>query len=222
MFESLIDNQTQTRDICVAWDANALQYLAHGYSVIPLAPKQKGPKISGWTKYCEELMNVKDAQSFFGKNQNIGLCLGPASDLCAVDIDTDDPYLIKKIEKLLPVSPLRKKGAKGYTVFFKYNGMASKSVKDDQGNGLDFLSAGRQTVLPPSIHPSGIEYQWLNGVSLLDVNKKDVPELPISTVERILELFKVTPKEKPKTPVAFYKDANLEEAKCALTYLDAD
>lgn len=224
MFESLTDNQTQTHnnDICVAWDANAMQYLAKGYSVIPLAAKQKGPKFSGWSRYCEELMDPQMAQSFYGKNNNIGLCLGPASDLCAVDIDTDDPVLIKKIEKLLPVSPLRKKGAKGYTVLFKYNGMASKSVKDDKGNGLDFLSSGRQTVLPPSIHPSGIEYQWLGKTTLLDVDKKDVPELSITAVEQILELFRVIPKEKPQTPTTFYKDANLDEAKHALTFLDAD
>ena len=224
MFESLTGEQTQTqnKDVCVAWDGNALQYLAKGYSVIPLAPKQKGPKLSGWSKYCEELMPPTEAQLHFGKNNNIGLCMGPASNLCAVDIDTDDPEIIKKIEKILPVSPLRKKGAKGYTVLYKYNGMASKSVKDDKGNGVDFLSSGRQTVLPPSIHPSGIEYQWLSETTLLDVAKDHLPELPISSVERVLELFKVTPKEKPKEPVAFYKDANLDEAKHALTFLDAD
>ena len=224
MFESFIGEQTQTanKDICVAWDANAMQYLAKGYSVIPLMPRQKGPKLGGWSAYCNELMQPKDAQTHYGKNNNIGLCLGPASNLCAVDIDTDDPDLIAKIERLLPVSPLRKKGAKGYTVFFKYNGMPSKSVKDDKGNGLDFLSDGRQTVLPPSIHPSGIEYKWLGKTTLLDVDKKDLPELPISTVERVLELFRVIPKEKPKTPTTFYNDANLDEAKHALSFLDAD
>jgi hypothetical protein len=222
MFESLTGGTAQTNDICVAWDAYALKYLAAGYSVIPLMPKQKGPKLGGWSNYCEALMDPNTAREFCGKNNNIGLCLGPASDLCAVDIDTDDPELIRKIERLLPQSPLRKKGAKGYTVFFKYNGMASKSVKDDKGNGLDFLSNGRQTVLPPSIHPSGIEYQWLTGTTLLDVAKKDVPELPISAVEQILALFKVMPKEKPQAPLPHHTDAEYSEAQAALACLDAD
>ena len=225
MFESLTGEQTQTQnnDVCVAWDGNALQYLANGYSVIPLAPKQKGPKLNGWSKYCEELMPPNEAQSYFGKNNNIGLCMGPASNLCAVDIDTDDPDIIRKIEKILPYSSLRKKGAKGFTIFYKYNGMASKSVKDDYGNGVDFLSTGRQTVLPPSVHPSGMEYRWLGNTTLLDVNKRDLPDLPISAVEQVLALFKpAVPAPKPKTPTVFYKDATLDEAKHALTFLDAD
>jgi hypothetical protein len=226
MFESLTGGQqAQTKDICVAWDANALQYLAHGYSVIPLMPRQKGPKLGGWSNYCEQLMDPDTARQHCGKNNNIGLCLGPASNLCAVDIDTDDPELIKKIEKLLPVSPLRKKGAKGYTVFYRYNGMDSKSVKDDKGNGLDFLSKGRQTVLPPSIHPSGIEYQWLTSTTLLDVDKKDLPELPITAIEQVLALFKapvVPKKESERVPMQFYQDAAIEDARLALTYLDAD
>ena len=226
MFESLTGGQqAQTKDICVAWDANALQYLAKGYSVIPLMPRQKGPKLGGWSNYCEQLMDPDTARQHCGKNNNIGLCLGPASNLCAVDIDTDDPELIKKIEKLLPVSPLRKKGAKGFTVFDKYNGMDSKSVKDEKGNGLDFLSKGRQTVLPPSIHPSGMPYQWLTSTTLLDVDKKDLPELPISAIEQVLALFKapVVPRKEPeRVPMQFYQDAAIEDARLALTYLDAD
>lgn len=228
MFESFTGGQTQTqdKDICVAWDSNALQYLAKGYSVIPLMPRQKGPKLGGWSRYCEQLMPPTEAQVHFGKNHNIGLCMGPASNLCAVDIDTDDPEIIRKIEKILPVSPLRKKGAKGFTIFYKYNGMASKSVKDDKGNGVDFLSAGRQTVLPPSIHPSGIEYKWLGETTLLDISKENLPELPISAIEQVLELFKVAtatpPKEKQQLPAAFYNDANLDEARHALSFLDAD
>lgn len=100
MFDSLIGEpvKEEKKDICVAWDANALSYLANGYSVIPLAPHQKGPKLPNWNKFCNELMDVNTAKAFYGKNNNIGLALGEASGLCAVDIDTNDPEWIKRIE----------------------------------------------------------------------------------------------------------------------------
>ena len=54
--EDFIDN-----DICVAWDTLAMNYLAHGLSVIPLAPKQKGPKLAGWSAFCENQMDPEFA-----------------------------------------------------------------------------------------------------------------------------------------------------------------
>ena len=230
MFESLTGEQLPKQDKCVAWDDNAIQYLAKGYSVVPLAPKQKGPKIQGWTRFCETLMTPDEAQAFCNKNNNIGLALGPASGVCAVDIDTDDPEIIKQIEKLIPDSPVKKRGAKGYTAFYKFNGAPSKSVKSLDGqSGVDFLSAGRQTVLPPSIHPSGMEYCWLTQQTLLTIDKSTLPELTGTALDQLLALFR--PKthiekkqiELPRVEVERnYIETNIETAKEALNFIDPD
>ena len=224
MFESLTGEQlSQNNNICVAWDANALQYLAKGYSVVPLAPKQKGPKLNGWTKYCEELMRPEYVKDFCGKNNNIGLALGSASGICAVDIDTDDPQILSKIEKILPESPVKKRGAKGYTAFYKFNGLPSKSVRNQEGTaGIDFLSTGKQTVLPPSIHPSGMEYCWLTQQTLLNTAREDLPELSGTVLDQLLALFK--PRfEMPHVEVEkHYADVNVEIAKKALSFIDPD
>ena len=230
MFESLTGEQLPKQDKCVAWDENALQYLAKGYSVVPLAPKQKGPKIQGWTRFCEALMTPDEAKAFCNKNNNIGLALGPASGVCAVDIDTDDPEIIKQIERLIPDSPVKKRGAKGYTAFYKFNGAPSKSAKSLDGqSGVDFLSAGRQTVLPPSIHPSGMEYCWLTQQTLLTIDKSTLPELTGTALDQLLALFR--PKthiekkqiELPRIEVERnYIETNLETAKEALNFIDPD
>lgn len=225
MFESLTGEQkTENKDICVAWDAYALQYLAKGYSVIPLVPKQKGPKLGGWSSYCNVLMDPDTAKQFNGKNNNIGLALGPASGLCAVDIDTDDTEWLKKIEKILPESPVKKRGAKGYTAFYKYNGLPSKSVRNEDGTaGIDFLSVGKQTVLPPSIHPSGMEYTWISNSTLLSFPKGNLPELSETVLDQLLALFK--PREQKiniSTPPKYYKDANIAIVEKALEYINPD
>lgn len=225
MFESLTGEQLPREERCTAWDANALQYLAKGYSVVPLAPKQKGPKLQGWSKYCEVLMNPSDAQTFYGKNNNIGLALGEASGVCAVDIDTDDPEIIKQIEKIIPESPVKKRGAKGYTAFYKFNGMPSKSVRNPEGTaGVDFLSMGKQTVLPPSIHPSGKEYCWLTQQTLLTIDKESLPELTGSALDQLLSLFR--PKPVVEVERVFVEkhhvEANVDTVKNALEYIDPD
>lgn len=230
MFESLTGEQLPKQDKCTAWDDNALQYLAKGYSVVPLVPRQKGPKIQGWTRFCETLMTPGEAQAFCNKNNNIGLALGSASGVCAVDIDTDDPNIIKKIEKLIPNSPVKKRGAKGYTAFYKFNGAPSKSVKNIDGTaGVDFLSTGKQTVLPPSIHPSGMEYCWLTRQTLLTIDKNDLPELTGTALDQLLALFRpktYIEKKQAEIPQAeverSYVETNIETAKTALAFIDPD
>lgn len=226
MFESLTGEQLQqneNKDICVAWDANALQYLAKGYSVLPLMPKQKGPKLAGWTIYCTELMNPEEAKKYYGKNNNIGLALGPASGLCAVDVDTDDPEWLGKIKKILPFSPVQKKGKKGFTAFYKYNGLPSKSVKSDDGDaGIDFLSMGKQTVLPPSVHPMGMNYEWLTGETLLTFPKDKLPELNETTLDQLLALFRPRVKKVELNIPTHYTDANVEVVRKALEYINPD
>lgn len=209
---------------CVAWDANALQYLAKGYSVIPLAPRQKGPRLANWSQYCKQLMTPDTALAYNGHDFNIGLCLGEASGVVAVDVDTDDPVLLKKIEKILPSSPVKKRGSKGYTAFYKYSGQTSKSVKNNDGTaGLDFLSSGRQTVLPPSVHPCGDEYVWLTEQTLLNYDKTRLPMLSETVVEQLVALFKPIKKlEKKPLSKSLYKDAAYEEAQRALDYISPD
>ena len=214
--EDFIDN-----DICVAWDTLAMNYLAHGLSVIPLAPKQKGPKLAGWSAFCENQMDPEFAKSFYGKNHNIGLCLGEASGLMAVDVDTDDEKLLSAIGKILPFSPVKKKGAKGYTAFYKYEGQTSQSFKNGK-DGIDILCHGRQTVLPDSIHPSGIKYTWLTEKTLLDVPKDDFPSISETCIGQLRALFKPKEKPVPVAPRRSYREAQLDEIEEALRHIDPD
>jgi len=155
------------------WLEIMIGYLEKGYPVIPLIGKV--PKIKGWTKFCSSL---PDKPTAVKKQTGIGLCLGPASRLMAIDIDSED----EEIHQIVPVSPLTKRGRIGETRFFQYSAeIASRSLAK-----VDILSDGRQTVLPPSIHPdTGQSYFWI-GTPLLDIHYDEIPTLNPYVVERLL------------------------------------
>lgn len=154
-------------------------YISRGFSVIPDIYGTKRPSIKDWTLYCEQLPNQVELDEWGNKdaNSNIAICLGKASGIIALDFDCTDPYLIDKIEKFMPESPVSKSGLKGWTRFFKYNGEVSESIKSNGEVVFEILSTGRKTTLPPSKHPSGMEYKW-DSSDLLSIDKNELPSLP--------------------------------------------
>ena len=85
----------------------------------------------------------------------IGVVGGKASHgLVAIDIDTDDTATAGAIVKVLPATPVSKIGQKGETRFFYGPDITtSQSWNIDGKRVCDLIGPGRQTVLPPTIHP---------------------------------------------------------------------
>lgn len=172
------------------------KYLEKGYSVIPDKFKQKRPLISGWNDYCDKVPTKDDIEKWIKYAEekggaNIAICLGSASGVIALDFDCDDPEITKKIEALLPESPVEKVSSKKgrWTRFFRYTGEASEVLKDANGNVvLEVLSKNKKTTLPPSIHPNGASYRW-SKKDLLEVDPHNLPAFPpflIAELTRIL------------------------------------
>lgn len=131
-------------------------YITSGLPAIPLIRRDKRPAITNWSRFCASMPEPVELQRWkeIYAEGNIGLPLGTASGLCMIDIDVEDPSLIQKIIEALPPSPWHRRGKKGLVLAYKHTGINNFVIKDSNGRGmLDFLSAGRQVVLPPSIHP---------------------------------------------------------------------
>lgn len=127
-----------------------------GLPVIPLRPRMKAPIIAEWSKFCKEPISdmIKAQWLSIYPNSNIGLPLGPSAGLLAIDVDTTDPQLITLLEKILPPSPWKRTGKKGFVHLYTYSGEPTEQIKDENNNViLELLGDGRQVVLPPSIHP---------------------------------------------------------------------
>lgn len=166
----------------------------NGYSAIPLVPGDKIPGVlqghewkfrRGWTKFCETAPTAFDLR-LWQSWPNAGLGVACGRGLIAVDIDRDD--LVKPVLAVLPAVTVAKKGQKGLTCFFRGNTdlIRSRSFKIDGFTVLDLIAHGKQTVLPPSIHPrTGAPYTWTTARNLADTPLNQLPEVPANLVERI-------------------------------------
>jgi putative DNA primase/helicase len=130
-------------------------YWEAGIPAMPLKIKSKAPILSEWTQYGTNMPSaaVRDHWLAEYPRSNIGLPFGPASGLCAIDIDTTDDELVKIIEDCLPATPWRRVGKKGCALVFKWQGQKNFKIRSDEGMICEFLGLGNQLVLPPSIHP---------------------------------------------------------------------
>ncbi len=145
----------------------ALDYIAKGYSVIPIKPNSKAPYIK-WSEYQKRLPTPEEINKWAAQYPDAGIAVicGKVSDIIAIDIDDENNEIIKQILNLLPRTKVIKRGLKGCTLFYRYNGEKSEKFKNDEGKcAMEVLSDGNYTVLPPSIHPdTGQPYIWLNEI----------------------------------------------------------
>lgn len=165
---------------------NAYEYIQKGYSATPAKPESKLPAIKGWTKYCNELPSDQEYATWANTFQksNLDLCLGSASGIIALDFDATDPQIIDLIEHMMPESPVQRNGSKGWVRFFQYSGEESFALKYNGQVVFEILSNKKKVTIPPSKHPSGIVYSWEDN-SLLDVDKKSLPRLPLGLIPEI-------------------------------------
>lgn len=132
------------------------------------------------------------------RSKNIGLLLGMAltADEVLDALDVDDDRLVKLVLHLCGLNRAErravlsgKRGKKGVTIFVRApKSLKSTVIKGAGGLGnIDFLAAGKMTVMPPSIHPdTGKPYEVV-GQPLLEIDFANLPEI----TDRHIKLLKV-------------------------------
>lgn len=116
----------------------------------------KAPILSEWTAYATSMPSkaMQDLWVHSYPDNNIGLPFGPASGLCAIDIDTEDEALTEAILSALPTSPWKRVGKKGMGLIYRWQGQKNFKLRDSENEMIvEFLGLGNQMVMPPSIHP---------------------------------------------------------------------
>ena len=171
----------------------ASQYISKGMSVIPDKYVKKLPAIKNWASHCYEMPKKEEVLSWKRnfEESNIALCLGKASGIIALDLDTTDQKILDIILPLLPESPVEKRGAKGFTRFFKFTGETTQILKYNGEVVLELLSNNKKTTMPPSRHPNGENYVYTGDKTLLTIDVSTLPVFPpflISNLESKLKL----------------------------------
>ncbi|MBW7862723.1 MAG: bifunctional DNA primase/polymerase [Rhodocyclaceae bacterium] len=139
----------------------ARTYLARGWAPILVEARGKRPLLSRWP---ESRLGEGDLENFEGRN--VGLLLGSASE-GLVDVDCDWPEAAELARELLPSTALvhgrpssphchwwyRAPGAR--TAVFRVEPVFTRKTTI-----VELRGAGAQTVVPPSVHPSGETLRW--------------------------------------------------------------
>jgi hypothetical protein len=183
-----------------------------GYSAIPIVPGEKRPGafmrgewrgMKEWERYCDRLPTTFEVNAW-EKWPDAGVCvaLGRASNLIAIDFDYGPDDLRRQLEALLPPTPVKKKGAKGYTAFYRGSDITARKWRVGGQSVMEILGHGRQTVLPPTIHPDGMPYAWLTPDTLENTSARELPELPDDLIERVERVIAPWQTDDDKAPTA--------------------
>lgn len=140
------------------------EYLSRGWAVIPLPARQKAPVVKGW-----QAQNF--AASDFPEGCNVGVILGPRSGQL-VDIDLDCPEALALADVYLPPTgaefgrALKLRSHRLYVAASaQFESFADPLIKG-KSTLIELRARGRdgtsehQTVIPPSVHPSGEAIEW--------------------------------------------------------------
>jgi KaiC/GvpD/RAD55 family RecA-like ATPase len=188
-----------------------------GYSLVPLKYRTKRPTVNNWSEFSKERADKQQMKTWYNvPESNIGLVLGRASGVIALDFDHDVDGLHEKIQALMGPVVVAKTAEKGFTAFFRYNGEKSHNWQKDGEMVLELLSDGRQTVMPPSMHPCGKAYIYTTEKTLEEVTASELPYLPEDFTEEVEALLG----RRGSTRAAPRGEAELGEVSQALDYIE--
>jgi len=158
----------------------ALDYLHHGWSVIPVREKEKRPAVP-WKAYQTRLVSEDTLHDWYQKKpeNNVAIVTGALSGLIVVDVDPrhGGKESLRKLERehgQLPQTMESITGGGGRHLYFAHPG----GVVTNRTNiepGIDLRGDGGCIVAPPSVHPSGKRYRWKKGHAPGEI---EIPPLP--------------------------------------------
>lgn len=149
---------------------------------------------------------------FHGKTGNIGIATGPVSNIFVLDIDGAQGESSLAQFPALP-STLTSTTGRGRHLFFRY---PDKKVYTRAGKfapGLDIRGEGGYVVAPPSVHHTGVVYEWLDD------------EAPISIApDWLLDIICKAPAERTYTPPPSSSDDKFtsDDVRELLSFIDPD
>lgn len=132
----------------------ALEYARKGIAVFPLRLRSKEPRtLHGYKDASADLDLVEAWWNYGEADWNIGLATGLTFDVLDVD------YLDPDIDRFQ--GPISATG-RGYHLFYEPTGLGcSTNLKNTKDRHLDWRGSGGYIVAPPSVHPDGHLYEWL-------------------------------------------------------------
>jgi len=138
---------------------HAVAYTGMGLTVVPNEGKK--PRLKEWNK---KRLSEDELTSYFVAGRNVGLVNGELSGwLVAVDLDVPEAIAISG-EFLPETLSGGREGTPHAHAFYVAGGAKTGKWQDADGTMLlELRSDGCQTLVEPSVHPTGEAYRWNRG-----------------------------------------------------------
>ena len=141
------------------------EYANHGWSILPVKPDEKRPYMQNWLQYTKERAGEQVLSGWFThlSGAGVGVVTGKVSGILVLDVENHCPQPIEEILRKYPTNMVSRTGSGGYHLFYQYpsnKGRVSNRVR--LFDGVDLRADGGFIVLPPTKHPSGGKYEWIN------------------------------------------------------------
>jgi len=165
----------------------ALEYVARGFAVFPCFARSKTPA----TKH-----GLKDAVADAGgvnrlwtaKGYNLAVATGAISGIFVLDVDGEQGRSslaeLLQIHGPLPATLTTETGS-GHHLYFRYPDSPIRTSQSKVGSGLDIRGDGGSAMLPPSTHPSGRPYRFVDPEAAIARAPRWLVELATQELERI-------------------------------------
>jgi putative DNA primase/helicase len=172
----------------------ALEYVRRGWAVIPVPFREKGPRLKGWQNL--RINSAEQVAHYFRDATNIGVILAAASG-GLVDVDIDCAEAIELCGKILPKtgSVFGRGSKRGSHRLYRVGGPAPSMKLSDPINGNTLIelrgdkqdgTAGLQTIVPPSIHPSGEPIEWVEDAEPALIEYNELKRCLVALATRVL------------------------------------
>jgi hypothetical protein len=144
-----------------------LRMAMRGWPLFPLLFREKRPLVTDWPN--QATVDQSRIQVWLKElaGCNWGVVTGPASGIFVLDVDGElGQQSLRELEyqgHMLPKTLIARTGS-GAHFYLKYpsNGAMIRNSAGKIAPGLDVRGDGGYVVVPPSVHPSGRAYEWLD------------------------------------------------------------
>jgi P4 family phage/plasmid primase-like protien len=157
----------------------AERYIERGWAPVPIPRGKKGPQLAGWQKLR---LTAGDIPRHFTNGQNVGIITGEASGWL-VTVDLDCPEAVALAGRFLPptLTSGRESVPDGHW-WYICRGLEHREFEGipkttSEGTILELRSTDHQTVVEPSVHPSGERYRWSrSGLEPVEIAAEELTE----------------------------------------------
>jgi len=206
----------------------ALAYASKQVRVIPIKQGEKRPPMQGWQNAATaDPTTIR--QWFEGQFRDcgLGIATGEFRDRYLIVIDIDDREQFSGSETLADLEELHGKlpetvevitGSGGRHIYFLTDEPIRNEASGTLGIGIDVRGIGGQVLAPPTMHPNGRTYEWVEGRSIADRKPADMP-LWMSLILTTKPQTEATPKPLPDqiTPPSLLAEEGPASRYCAAT-----